>query len=308
MHKKALFLQKKQLLDAQLDDLNLLFRQFLPDYEPWFATSATDVDSELKYHLVITSFFDFFPDVMKKIRKPEHLHFTGSGTDKLREFAHDLDLEGVRITSSAGVNAVTIAEHVLGGILTFAKNMHLYRDQQSRKVWKRYWHTEVYGQSAAIIGMGYIGREVARRCSAMGMHVTGCVRTDRHIPGVDEVRLIRDLSGVVSVCDYVVMCVPLTQETFRMMDRERFSCFKENAVFVNVSRGEVVDEKALTDLLRENRIKGAVLDVFDKEPLPEDHPFWELDNVLLTPHVAGTTQYYMQNMFRIIRKKLDEKG
>ncbi len=305
MRKKALFLQKKHLLATQNEELVSLFREYLPGYEPFFVSSTDEVRSKQFYHLVITSFLDFFPAVMKKIRKPEHLHITGSGTDKLREYEGELDLDGVRITNSAGVNAVTISEHVIAGILTFAKNFHHYRDQQSRKSWKRHWHTEVSGQRAAIIGVGNVGREVARRCSALDLQVTGCDVTVKTHPFVDAMRSISELPEVVSTSDYVVFCVPLSPATRGLVNRKLLKHFKKSAVLINVSRGEVVDEHALIHHLRENRLKGAVLDVFEEEPLPETHPFWELENVIITPHVAGTTQHYMQNMFRILRDMLD---
>ncbi|MBP3192292.1 D-2-hydroxyacid dehydrogenase [Natronogracilivirga saccharolytica] len=304
MQKKALFLQKKHILEDQQAELTALFREYLPGYQPFFASSAGDVSPGDFYHLVITSFHDFFPEVMKKISKPEHLHFTGSGTDKLDDMSQELDLDGVTITNSAGVNAVTIAEHVIAGILTFAKNLHLYRDQQNNKVWKRRWHTEISGQSVTIVGLGSIGMEVARRCRALGLQVTGCVRTMRIYTGIDSLCTLDELPEVASQSDYVVLCVPLTRQTKGLIDRHILGRFKKTAVLVNVSRGEVVDEQALTDALQHYRIKGAVLDVFHQEPLPEDHPFWQLDNVLLTPHVAGTTQHYMRNLFRILHEKL----
>ncbi len=305
MQKKALFLQKKHILEDQQAELTALFREYLPGYQPFFASSAGDVSPGDFYHLVITSFHDFFPEVMKKISKPEHLHFTGSGTDKLDDMSQELDLDGVTITNSAGVNAVTIAEHVIAGILTFAKNLHLYRDQQKNKIWKRRWHTEISGQTVLIIGLGRIGTEVARRCASLGMHVTGCVRTLRKHEHVDALIEITKLPDVLPDIDYVVLSLPLIKDTVRLISHDVLKVCKKSAVLINVSRGEVINEQALIHSLQNNMLKGAALDVFQKEPLPATHPFWKMENVVLTPHVAGTTPKYMRNMFRILQDKLD---
>ena len=304
MQKKALFLQKEHILKEQREELIFLFREYLPGYQPFFTSSAGEVAPGAAFHLVITAFYPFFPDVMKKIGKPEHLHFTSSGTDSLWDIADGLDLDGVAITNSAGVNAVTISEHVMAGILAFAKNLHRYRDQQAKKEWKRHWHIEVSGQNALIIGLGNVGREVARRCSALGLHVTGCDLISPNDPHVERHVDIGELPEVVPQADYVIICVPLTRDTRGMVNHSLLNRFKKTAVLVNVSRGEVAEEEALIHCLRQHRIKGAVLDVFDQEPLPATHPFWGMDQVILTPHVAGTTQHYMRNMFRILRDKL----
>lgn len=284
--------------------MRVLFTEFLPDYEPTFAGSAEDVEKDANFDLVITSFLPFFPDVMQKIAKPAHLHFTSSGTDKLHDYEGQFDLDGVRITSSAGVNAVSIAEHITGVMLSFARNLHLYRDQQNKREWKRYWHQELSGRKVCIVGMGHIGKETAVRCKAMGLQVTACVRSLRSFPGVDEVIETITLKDRIGEFDYVVLSLPLTPDTVSLIDDAMLTRMNPESVLINVSRGEIVDEKALISHLKTRSIKGAALDVFETEPLPEDHPLWDMSNVILTPHVAGTTQKYMRNMFGILRGKL----
>ena len=277
-----------------------LFSEFLPAYKPTFAGSADEIEKGARFDLVITSFLPFFPDVMQKISKPAQLHFTSSGTDKLSEYDGQIDLEGVKITSSAGVNAVSIAEHIIGVMLSFAKNLHLYRDQQNNREWKRYWHQELSGLKVCIVGMGHIGRETAVRCRAMGLKVTACVRSKRTVPDANEVIETITLKDRIHEFDYVILSLPLSPDTHSLIDDAMLTRMNPESVLINVSRGEIVDEEALVRHLKSGSIKGAALDVFETEPLPEDHLLWGFENVILTPHVAGTTQRYMRNMFEIL--------
>lgn len=304
MISKALFLQKPELLEDQLPELEGLFGAYLPQFEPHFAGSPEDVPAGACFELIVTSFLPFLPEVLARVQKPAHLHFTSSGMDRLSELAQQADLGGVRITSSAGVNAVSIAEHVAGCILTFAKNLHLYRDQQRQGVWKRYWHQEIRGERVCVIGMGEIGRAVAKRCRALEMRVTGCVRNLRHCPEADDLILTQNLTAELHRFSYVVLCLPLTPETKGFFGEDCFRRMKPESVLINVARGGLADEAALLRALTDQRIKGAALDVFEDEPLPQHHPFWETENLLLTPHVAGTTQHYLRNMFEILANHL----
>ncbi|AXJ01733.1 Phosphoglycerate dehydrogenase [Cyclonatronum proteinivorum] len=304
MSENALFLQKPELLPAQLPQLKALFGEFLPQYTPFFAGRAAEVPTEVHFSLLISPYLPLLPEVMRRIPKPAQLHFTSSGTDFLPQLREEADLDGIRITASAGVNAVSIAEHALGCMLTFAKNLHLYRDQQQQRLWKRYWHQEIRGQHVCIIGMGHIGRALAERCRAMGMQVTGCVRSPREEPLTDQLILFEALETALPAFDYVVLSLPLTQHTRGFFGQALLTQMKPESVLINVARGALLDEEALTETLQQKKIKGAALDVFSEEPLPDTHPFWALSNLLLTPHVAGTTQHYMRNMFEILARQL----
>ncbi len=301
--KSALLLQKKVILERQIDELNALFSKYLPGYSPEYATGPDDVQNHAKYDLIITAFPDFFEPVMRKIAKPGHLHFTSSGTDKLSDYP-DLDLDGVLITSSAGVNAVTIAEHILGVMLAFAKNLHIYRDQQQKTEWRRMWHSELNGLTAGVIGLGNIGEKTSRLLSALGMEVIGCNRTPKNVEGIAHCYPLMQLDEFLSKSDYAVLCLPLTEETRNLADKHFFEMMKPGSFFINVSRGELVNEADLISALEAGKPAGAALDVFEHEPLSENHPFWSMGNVILTPHVAGTTQKYMENMFRILAQKV----
>jgi len=149
-----------------------------------------------------------------------------------------------------------------------------------------------------IIGYGGIGQAIGRRATALGMReLTLRRRQEFGDPTIEE---------VIAESDYVVLSAPLTPHTHRLVSRERIALMKPTAVFINVGRGRTVDEEALTDALRHRRIRGAALDVFDAEPLPQDHPLWQLDNVLLSPHTADHTadahdramRFFVENLRR----------
>lgn len=290
-----LFLQKPEVLAQQRSQLTELSTRYLPDARMHYAGSLDDVPKEILFDLVISPPLDWLPEVLALIHRPVRLHLTSSGRDRLDALAPDLT--GITVTTSAGVNASAIAEYVIGGILMQAKQFHIFRDRQNRAEWERAWLTELTERLIGIVGLGHIGIETARRANAFGMEIRGCVRTPREIPGVTRVYGMDQVGELAAWVDYLVLCVPLTPQTHGLIDADVLSRMRDGSLLINVSRGAVVDEQALIAALHNGRLAGAVLDVFDQEPLPADHPFWAMEQVVLTPHVAGTTQHYMENMF-----------
>jgi phosphoglycerate dehydrogenase-like enzyme len=187
----------------------------------------------------------------------------------------------ITVTNSRGLYADALAEFTIAAMLCFAKDLPRLLRNQEQKRWEPFTVTRLEGQTVGIIGYGGIGHAVSRRASALGMHVLTVRR--RQEPGDPT------LEEVLAQSDYVVLCTPLTPNTRRLISRERIAAMKPSAVFINVGRGATVDQDALVDALREHRIRGAALDVFDAEPLRADHPLWQLDNVLISPHSADHT-------------------
>jgi phosphoglycerate dehydrogenase-like enzyme len=210
----------------------------------------------------------------------------------------------IALTTAAGVHGPNISEYALLMMLAFAHRLHRAFEMKQRRVWSNdrlaFLPSELLGATVGIIGYGGIGREVARRCRAFGMRVLAMRHSERPAParensplqsGVEFVAR-QDLGGLLSASDYVVLAVPLSPQTYHLIDRDAIARMKADAVLVNISRGDVVDEVALIEALSEKRIGGAALDVFHQEPLPADSPLWRLDNVILTPHIAGITPKY----------------
>lgn len=224
------------------------------------------------------------------------VHNRSAGLDNV--LFPELIASPVPLTNGSGVFSPSLGEFALASILYFAKDLRRMIRSQEAGRWDQFDITEIAGQTVGIVGYGDIGRAVATRVKAMGMRV---LAVKRHAPPPDNVdplvaRIYSPdrLHEMLPQCDYVVLSAPLTPETKSMIDSAAFARMKRDAVVINIGRGPVVDEAALIDALSSNRIKGAALDVFDREPLPENHPFYKLANVLLSPHCADHTPDWLE--------------
>jgi phosphoglycerate dehydrogenase-like enzyme len=223
--------------------------------------------------------------------KVRWVHCRAAGLDDL--LFPELIESPVPLTNGSGVFSPPLGEFVLGAILYFAKDFRRLIRNQTAGVWEPFDVTEISGRTAGIVGYGDIGRAVATRLRAMGMQVLACRRTAPPLDHVDP--LIGKFYGpdglpeMIALCDYVVATAPLTPQTRGMIGAREFAAMKPGAVILNVGRGAVIDEAAMIQALTEKRILGAGLDVFTTEPLPPGHPFFALDNVLLSPHSADHT-------------------
>jgi phosphoglycerate dehydrogenase-like enzyme len=197
----------------------------------------------------------------------------------------------ITFTTARGIHAKPLADFVVMAILWFAKDgFRMIREQAAHR-WVRYCGRDVRGATVGVVGFGTIGREVARACTALGMRVVATKRTARQDePGPDAGRLLPrdDLPLLLSIADYLVLAVPQTPQTERLLGHREFAAMKPGAVLINVARGAVVDEEALVEALRDGRLGGAALDVLSTEPPAPEHPLWSLPNVLLSPHSAST--------------------
>ena len=211
---------------------------------------------------------------------------------------------GVRLTNAAGVHAEPIAQYVFTYVLNDLRQVDRHRDQQARRVWETIVSDDLTAKTIGIVGMGGIGRATARIATAFGMEVLGLRRGPIDDPAVDEGFGPGGLSEMLGRCDYVVLAVPLSDETRGMIDAAALAAMKADAVLINVARGDVVDEPALISALRSRSIRGAVLDVTSEEPLGEDSPLWALDNCLITPHDAGYSPLAGERLGRLFLENL----
>jgi phosphoglycerate dehydrogenase-like enzyme len=195
---------------------------------------------------------------------------------------------GVVVTRAPGVFGPWMAEYVLGWCLWVTQRMATYRQAQARREWIQHVPPErLAGKTIAIVGMGDIGRLVARAVGAAGMRVIGVSRSGRRVAGVERVYVRRELRRALGAADFVVLVVPLNDATRGMIGASELAAMRPTAWLLNVGRGALVDEKALVQALERRTIAGAILDVFASEPLPRDHPLWGLDNAVITPHISG---------------------
>ena len=207
---------------------------------------------------------------------------------------HFRDAE-IALTSGSGIHAEPIAEQVLGYLLMFERKLLGAVHQQRRGVWESYSGGELRGKTLGIVGLGAIGTRIAQLGSALGMTTIGTKRDPSTAPDVvDEALAPDDLYELLDRSDYVVLACPLTDETRGLIASEELATMSRDAVLVNIARGAVVDQDALTTALQKRHIGGAALDAFVEEPLPGDSPLWKLSNVIVTPHMAGSTPMYWE--------------
>ena len=215
----------------------------------------------------------------------------------------------VTLTNGSGVFSQSLGEFVLAAILYFAKDFRRMVRGQAAGVWDPFDITEISGQTVGIVGYGDIGRAIAMRVRPMGMRVLALKRHGPPLysadPLVDKIYGPDDRIGMISQCDYIVAATPLTPETRGLIGPEEFAAMKPNAVVINVGRGPVIEEAALVAALSGKHIKGAALDVFDREPLPEGHPFYRLENVLLSPHCADHTPDWLDQAMRFFIEQFE---
>jgi phosphoglycerate dehydrogenase-like enzyme len=194
----------------------------------------------------------------------------------------------VTVTRAPGVFGPWMAEYVLGWCLWATQRMDAYRGAQRQRRWLgSLTPRRLGGTTMAVVGLGDIGRAIARAARALGLRVVGVSRSGRAVPEADRVYRVSALPRALGEADWVVVVLPLTRQTRGLIGARELAAMRPSAWLVNVGRGPVVDESALVAALRERRLAGAVLDVFAAEPLPADHPLWGLDNVVVTPHVSG---------------------
>jgi len=207
----------------------------------------------------------------------------------------------VTLTNGRGVYSASLGEFALGAILYFAKDFRrLVRNQLAHK-WEQFDVQVISGRTVGIVGYGDIGRAVAARVRPLGMQV---LALKRHVsrepdPLIGKTYLRNGLLEMLSLCDYAVISTPLTEETRGMIAEAEFSAMKSAAVVINVGRGPVIKEEALVSALKEGQIRAAALDVFDEEPLPASHPFYGMENVLLSPHCADHTSDWLDQAMRL---------
>ena len=195
--------------------------------------------------------------------------------------------EHVVITRAAGIFGPWMAEYTLGWCLWVTQRMDGFRASQRQRRWAPVDPIPLRGRTLCVVGLGDIGRVIARKARALDLRVIGVSRTGRGAREAERVYRPRGLRSALAQADFVVLTVPLSAATRGLLGPAELAAMKPSAWLINIARGEIVDEAALLEALRESRIGGAVLDVFDTEPLPPEHPLWACDNVAITPHISG---------------------
>jgi len=232
-----------------------------------------------------------------------------AGVDRYLGRKELVENERIVLTNMQGVHGRAIADHVFAMLLALTRDLRPHLDPARRGEWNRQGSgaepIALHGRTLLVVGLGGIGREVAQRAKGFGMRVTATRRSQvARPPFVDYQGTPDELTVLLADADVVVLCVPLTPETTRMIDAQALATMKRGAYLVNIARGKVVDSDALVTALQSGHLAGAALDVTDPEPLPPAHPLWELSNVVITPHVAGRAALTRAQWSRLYRENL----
>jgi glyoxylate/hydroxypyruvate reductase len=231
---------------------------------------------------------------------------TSAGIGELMQRTR-IDQSSIVVTTAGGLHAIPLAEFALLGALYFTKGVPFLTRRQREHHWERFTSRQLEGRRALVVGLGGVGREVARRFSQQGVEVWGLGR-DGHsydVEGVTRVITRGELDEVLSEIDIVVLSSPLTNETLEMIGAAQIARLRSDAIVINVSRGQLIDQAALTVALVEGRLAGACLDVFALEPLPDDDRLWDLENVLVSPHSASTVATENEDLVTLFLENLD---
>lgn len=306
---------------ATLSDITILFAHGAYQMADRFAARGTGIR-----HVQVRSFDDLAETVVdadvvcvsmmwknELLAKARRLTFVQSISAGIDQYdVTEFKSKGIRLASGAGVNANAVAEHAMAHMLALNRHLHTSRDHQAQAHWRPMIseiarrEAELAGKTLVIVGLGRIGQRLARFARAFDMHVIGVKRdVTQGGEGVDELVTTADLLSVLPRADVVVLACPLTSETEHLIDARALAAMKPTAQLVNVARGKVVDEAALIAALGAGRLGAAGLDVTREEPLPAASALWTLPNVLLTPHTAGETQAYEDNVIDILIENLN---
>jgi len=276
-------------------------RDIPPDKYELIRSEGTNHLDSLIGEIDILIAWSFAEEYINRAKLLKWVHFAASGVDGI-VYPKLLD-STIIVTSSKGSHEQPVAEHTLAMILAYARGIHVSMRNQRERRWDRRpvvdVTVELHGMTMGIVGMGRIGAAIARLGRAIGMRVIGVDRRGRDFDELDHVFKMDELSKVIEESDYLVLALPLTDETHHLIGLDEIRLMKESAVLVNIGRGALVNEKVLIEALSRRWIGGALLDVFEEEPLPPNSPLYNLGNVIITPHVGGVTPVYWKRMAAI---------
>jgi D-2-hydroxyacid dehydrogenase (NADP+) len=252
--------------------------------------------------VIVTFSSMLFSPLLANAHQLKWVHSLGTGVDGLCD--NPELAEGVAVTATRGIHGPVMAEMAFCMMLALSRDLPRSIRKQAAHEWDRWPAALLFNKSIGILGVGAIAKDIAMRCKAFGMHVTGVSRTPRELANFDRMVGHDGLPEAVSSFDYLVLTIPYAPESHHIVNAALLSRMKATSFLVNLARGGVVDETALLQALKSRQIAGAGLDVFALEPLPADSPFWALDNVIITAHQGGFSNTYIDDAFPCLARHL----
>lgn len=307
-HTPTIVILRSEVHSIPTDRYATALKERIPDADVKLARTPQE-ERELTESAEIATGLHITKDLVHEADNLRLFACAAAGVDALPLEA--LRENGVIVTNASGIHVPNMAEHTIGFMLAFARRLHEgWRRQQNRE-WRHFQaFGELEGSTVTIAGLGPIGQGIAERLDAFGVETIGLRYTPSKGGPTDEVYGYdpEDVHAAFARSDYLVLICPLTDTTRHLVDEEALRTLPSDAVIVNVARGGVIDTDALLRALRGNWIHGAALDVTDPEPLPEDHPLWGIEDVLITPHTAGHTDAYWERLADILARNVDQVG
>ncbi len=237
-----------------------------------------------------------FPsDVIEASQCLRWLHVGGAGVEHIRPW----DVNRLTVTNSSGIHGKYMTEYAIAAMVTYTQHLNLYARQQRERIWARVDCDTLQDKTLVVVGFGAIGQEIARAAKFFGMRVVAIRRDPRASELADVILPPEQLADAVSQADFCVLTIPLTHETRGMFNSKAIAALQPHAVLINLARGPIVDETALIEALQARAFRGAFLDVFEKEPLDENSPLWDLDNVIITPHSSSDSVSWEKEVAKV---------
>ncbi|MGV3488749.1 MAG: D-2-hydroxyacid dehydrogenase, partial [Tuberibacillus sp.] len=253
--------------------------------------------------VLITYGEDLTDEIIYSTKELKWIMVISAGLDQMPFEA--IKAKDIIVTNARGIHKIPMAEYTFAAILQWCKRTKEWTDNQEKRIWNKYGvkMTELAGRTITVIGTGAIGGEIARIAKAFRMTTLGVNRSGRNAEHFDHIYMTREMKVPITQSDVVVSVLPYTPESDHLIGEEQLAAMKDGSLFINIGRGKTVDQEALLSVLRNQNVS-AVLDVFEEEPLPKDHPFWGMENVTITPHFSSITSQYQPRSIEIFEQNL----
>jgi phosphoglycerate dehydrogenase-like enzyme len=289
------------ILDFSAEDYKKALQPKFPDLSIFTSTSEDEIGDVIEKAEVL--FATRVSDSL--IRKASNLKWIQAKTAGVDALVNLPSLrKDVLLTSMRGIHGPQMSEMAILLMLALNRDLPRVIRNQDQGIWERWPGRLLSQKNVGILGVGAIGEAIAQKCKAFGMRVYGIDILKRKIKAIDSFHGPEELLQILPEIDYLIIVAPLTPQTHRLIGIEALSVMKSSAFLINIGRGEIVDEEALIDALKRGKIAGAALDAFSTEPLPKGHPFWTMENVIVTPHVGGLSDIYVEQALPIFEENL----
>lgn len=283
--------------------MEILFT-FIPkeDQQQRLVTEFPEIDFHFLYKdksrlpsadIIVTYGEDLSAEDISAAEKVQWIMVASAGIEKLPHQA--IAERGITVSNVKGIHKIPMAESTLAHLLALKRSLPLIYQNQRNQEWNRRTRSsELHDSTALILGPGAIGSEIGRLLQAFGVNTIGCNRSGTQAPHMDEMISFEDILEKLPQADYVISILPSTQETKYLLKEAHFQAMKKAAIFMNLGRGDLVSDEILLKALQNEEIAYAVLDVFEQEPLPKGHPYWSMENVVVSPHVSSLSGKYVE--------------